>query len=255
MDPTEKKKVLQSLVFPSILLAVLWMIKLLEFLLKSDFSDFGIYPQHIEGLRGILFAPLLHAGFAHLAANSVPLFVLTAALFYFYDKIAPWIFSLLWLVTGFWVWVFAKDTGIHIGASGVVYALAAFHFTGGLIRREPRMMAFSLLVVFLYGGLIWGIIPNFMPDKNISWESHMMGLLAGVILAFFYRNNGPRRKEYSWDEDEDDEPDEEPPAQDGVPGKEPWLLTEDQKSSHGDSVEIVYHIKKTPTEDRINNGH
>jgi membrane associated rhomboid family serine protease len=248
MDPTEKKKFFHSLVFPSILLAVLWIIKLIEYGLKVDFSDYGIYPQHIEGLRGILFAPLLHAGFAHLSANSVPLFVLTAGLFYFYDKAAPWIFSLLWLVTGFWVWVFAKDTGIHIGASGVVYALAAFHFTSGLLKREPRMMAFSLLVVFLYGGLIWGIIPNFLPEKNISWESHMMGLLAGVILALFYRNTGPRKKEYVWDEEEEIEPDEEPTAE-NQPLSETINTPDGGNETNPDNpLHIVYHIKKNPTD-------
>jgi membrane associated rhomboid family serine protease len=251
MDPDEKKKVFHSLIFPSILLAVIWFIKLAEFWLKTDFSDFGIYPQHIEGLRGVLFAPLLHSGFAHLSANSVPLFVLTAGLFYFYDKIAPLIFSLLWLITGFWVWVFAKDTGIHIGASGVVYALAAFHFTGGLLRREPRMMAFSLLVVFLYGGLIWGIIPNFMPDKNISWESHLMGLLAGVILALFYRNRGPRKKEYQWDDDEEPDPDEEPPAQIDSSIYPEHQIAEESEYKTPNPVRFVYHIKKNAPDEPI----
>ena len=109
-----------------------------------------------------------------------------------------------WLVTGLWVWIFAKDTGIHIGASGIVYALATFHFTGGILRREPRMMAFSLLVVFLYGGLVWGISPTFFPGKNISWESHLLGGLAGTLLAFAYRGEGPQRAVYHWDEDEDE---------------------------------------------------
>jgi len=252
MDPTEKKKVLNSLIFPSILLAILWVIKLTEFWFNYDFSGFGIYPQHLEGLRGILFSPLLHSSFAHLSANSVPLFVLTAGLFYFYEKLAPWIFSLLWLATGLWVWVFAKDTGIHIGASGIVYALASFHFTGGLLRREPRIMAFSLLVVFLYGGLIWGIIPNFLPDRHISWESHLMGLLAGVILAFFYRNNGPRKEEYVWDEDEDKEPDEEPLAQTESPEVEPKPTPDEEGGHHGETVKYIYHIKKSPTDDQNN---
>jgi membrane associated rhomboid family serine protease len=250
MDPTEKKKVLHSLTFPGILLAILWLVKLIEIWFNRDFSEFGIYPQHLEGLRGILFSPFLHSGFAHLSANSVPLFVLTAGLFYFYEKLAPWIFGLLWLATGLWVWVFAKDTGIHIGASGIVYALAAFHFTGGLLRREPRIMAFSLLVVFLYGGLIWGIIPNFLPEKNISWESHLMGLLAGVILAFFYRNNGPQKKEYVWEEEE--EPDEEPPAQFVSQDEEAAPAIEATPQPPDEPVKYIYHIKKTPPDNQSN---
>ena len=244
MDPTEKDKLIRSLTFPGILLVVMWVIRMVEYFFHLDFTGFGIYPQHITGLRGIFLAPLLHAGFAHLAANSVPLFVLSAGLFYFYDHLAYQIFSLLWLITGFWVWVFAKDTGIHIGASGVVYALAAFHFTIGLIKREPRIMAFSMLVIFLYGGLIWGIIPNFLPDKNISWESHLMGLIAGVTLAFFYRNNAPKRNPYSWEEEDDDDPDEEPPAFiSGASVDEPDnSLKQDQAS---DSSTIIYHYKES----------
>jgi len=240
MDPVEKNKFNRSLIFPGLLLAVLWSIKLVELFFKVDFSVYGIFPQHLIGLRGILLSPLLHGGFAHLAANSVPLFVLTAGLFYFYDKLAYLIFSLLWLVTGFWVWVFAKDTGIHIGASGVVYALAAFHFTIGLVKREPRIMAFSLLVVFLYGGLIWGVIPNFLPDKNISWESHLLGSIAGVVLALFYRNRAPERKPYSWEEDNENEPDEEPPAMSGqdVPGSE-----NEEQVKINDPPQIIYHLK------------
>jgi len=114
------------------------------------------------------------------------------------------IFFLCWLVTGLWVWIFAVDTGTHIGASGVVYALATFHFTGGLLRREPRMMAFSLLVVFLYGGLVWGISPDFFPGKNISWQSHLLGGVAGIVIAFAFRSEGPQKKVYEWDEDDED---------------------------------------------------
>ena len=112
--------------------------------------------------------------------------------------------TLLYVRSGLWVWIFARDTGIHIGASGVVYALATFHFMGGLLRREPRMMAFSLLVVFLYGGLVWGVIPDFYPGKNISWESHLLGGLAGIVLAFAYRGEGPQRKVYHWDESDEE---------------------------------------------------
>jgi hypothetical protein len=137
-----------------------------------------------------------------------------------------------------------------VGASGVVYALAAFHFTGGVIRREAKLMAFSLLVVFLYGGLIWGIIPNFLPEKNISWESHLLGLLAGVLIALFYRKTGPQRKEYHW-EDEEDEPDQEPPALDDLNA---FPVNETEKNQNPQTVStpaIVYHYKQnesTPEE-------
>lgn len=205
MDKEEQHRFYSSLIFPGILVLLLWIIKLLEAGFHISLAEYGLLPQSIIGLRGIIFSPLLHADWAHLSANSVPLFLLTAGLFYYYGQKALTIFVLCWLVTGVWVWIFAVGTGTHIGASGVVYALATFHFTGGVLRREPRMMAFSLLVVFLYGGLVWGVVPDFFPEKNISWESHLLGGLAGIIIAYAYRGEGLQRKIYQWDEDEENE--------------------------------------------------
>ena len=209
MEDEEKRRFYGSMVFPGILILLLWIIKLIEVSFQISFAGYGLVPQTFEGLRGILFSPMLHADWAHLSSNTVPLFMLSAALFYYYGKKASTIFILCWLVTGIWVWIFAADTGIHIGASGVVYALATFHFTSGLLRREPRMMAFSLLVAFLYGGLVWGISPEFFPGKNISWQSHLLGGLAGILIAFAYRSEGPQRNVYHWDEEEDEDSDEE----------------------------------------------
>ena len=205
MEEEEKRRFFGSMVFPALLILLLWAIKLIEVGFQTSFAEYGLEPQTVQGLRGILFSPILHADWAHLSSNSVPLFLLSSGLFYYYGKKAKAIFILCWLVTGLWVWIFAKDTGIHIGASGVVYALATFHFMGGLLRREPRMMAFSLLVVFLYGSLVWGISPDFFPGKNISWESHLLGGLAGILIAFAYRDEGPQRKIYKWDEDDETE--------------------------------------------------
>lgn len=193
------------MIFPGLLVLVLWVIKIIEVSFQVSFADYGLVPQTLVGLRGILLSPLLHADWAHLSSNSVPLFLLSAALFYYYENKAPLILMLCWLITGIWVWIFAVDTGTHIGASGVVYALATFHFTGGILRREPRMMAFSLLVVFLYGSLVWGISPDFFPGKNISWESHLLGGLAGIVLAFAFRAEGPQKKIYQWEEDDENE--------------------------------------------------
>lgn len=204
MDKEETRRFFGSMVFPGLLILVLWLIKLIEVGFQVSFADYGLLPQTLVGLRGILFSPLLHADWAHLSSNSVPLFLLASGLFYYYDKKAPVIFILCWLVTGLWVWIFAADTGTHIGASGVVYALATFHFTSGLLRREPRMMAFSLLVVFLYGSMVWGISPDFFPGKNISWQSHLLGGLAGIVIAFAYRSEGPQQKVYQWDDDEEE---------------------------------------------------
>jgi membrane associated rhomboid family serine protease len=129
--------------------------------------------------------------------------VLGSALFYFYRDIAPRILILIWLFTGFWVWVGARES-YHIGASGVVYGLAAFILVSGILRRHTGLMAMALVVVFLYGSLIWGIFPEFFPNENISWESHLFGLIAGISLAFYYRKEGPQRKKYSWELEENE---------------------------------------------------
>jgi membrane associated rhomboid family serine protease len=205
MDKEEKQRFFKSMLIPGLLVLLLWIIKTIEVSFQISFAGYGLLPQTLSGLKGILFSPLLHADWKHLSANSVPLFLLASGLFYFYGKKATTILILCWLVTGLWVWIFALDTGIHIGASGLVYALATFHFTGGLLRRETNMMAFSLLVVFLYGGMVWGVIPDFFPEKNISWESHLLGGLAGILIAFAFRSEGPQRKIYQWDDYEQDE--------------------------------------------------
>ncbi|MEI8049420.1 MAG: rhomboid family intramembrane serine protease [Bacteroidota bacterium] len=204
MEQEEKRRFFKSLVFPALLVLSMWVIKLVEVGFDTSFAGYGLEPQTFSGLKGIFFSPLLHADWAHLSSNSVPMFLLSAGLFYYYGKKATTIFILCWLVTGLWVWIFAKDTGIHIGASGVVYALATFHFMGGVLRREPRMMAFSLLVVFLYGSLVWGISPEFFPGKNISWQSHLLGGLAGIVIAYAYRGEGPQQKIYHWDEEDEE---------------------------------------------------
>jgi len=247
MDQEEKQRFYGSMIIPGILVIILWLIKIIEVSFQLSFAEYGLLPQTAIGLRGILFSPLLHSDWAHLSANSVPFFMLSSGLFYYYGKKANAIFALCWLVTGLWVWIFAKDTGMHIGASGVVYALATFHFMGGVLRREPRMMAFSLLVVFLYGGMVWGIIPDFFPNKNISWESHLLGGLAGIIIAIAYRGEGPQRKIYHWDDDEEDiEYFEDDPSDSETIETKPDNSSEKTKSTHQieNPVKINYIYKK-----------
>jgi membrane associated rhomboid family serine protease len=128
-------------------------------------------------------------------------------MFYFYRDVALRVIIFSVLITGFWVWVMARPS-YHIGASGIIYSLAGFLFTSGIIRKHPRLMAISMLVVFIYGGMVWGVFPI---EERISWESHFMGLICGVLLAFFFRAHGPQRKKYSWDleEENDDAGDEQ----------------------------------------------
>jgi membrane associated rhomboid family serine protease len=199
---SERKRLVKSFVLPGLFIFILWVIKAVEVIGDFSLGFLGVYPLKAHGLIGIVTAPLIHSDFSHLFANSVPLLVLGAALVYFYREIAIKVFALMYLMVGIWVWVFAREA-YHIGASGVVYGLASFIFLSGLIRRNKRLIALAMVVAFLYGSFVWGVFPEFFPEQNISWESHMMGIVAGMILAVYYRKEGPQREKYSWEIEEE----------------------------------------------------
>lgn len=197
-----RKKFLLSLIIPGTFIFFMWLVKIIEVLFETDLTGFGIYPLSIKGLPGIAFSPFIHDDFKHLFNNSIPLFLLSVALFYFYSEIALKVYSWTYILTGFLVWLGGRDAW-HIGASGLVYGLASFLFFSGIIRKYFRLVALSLLVVFLYGEMVWGIFPG--TYKNISWESHMLGFLSGIFLAVWYRKEGPQKPVYDWMEEEEEE--------------------------------------------------
>ena len=206
MADQEKIRLYKSIFYPALFVVILWLIKGADMIFDLGLNNYGLYPLEAKGLIGIVTCPLLHANLAHLFANSIPLLILGSFLFYFYRDLAWKTMGLLYLVTGIWVWVFARGGAAHIGASGVIYGLASFIFFSGIIRKETGLMVITLLVAFLYGGLIWGVFPQLFPNQPISWESHLMGLLAGLVLAIYFRNQGPQRKSWDWgDEDEEDD--------------------------------------------------
>lgn len=197
-----RKKLLLSIIIPGIFIFLMWMVKIIEVLFKIDFSGFGIYPLTARGLSGIIFSPFIHANINHLFNNSLPLFFLSVALFYFYSEVAMKVFTWTFFLTGLLVWIAGREAW-HIGASGLVYGLASFLFFSGIIRRYFRLIALSLLIVFLYGSMVWGIFPEIY--KNVSWESHMLGFFSGVVLSVWYRKEGPQRPVYEWREEEEEE--------------------------------------------------
>jgi len=193
------------MIFPFAFVLLLWIVKAADVIWDMGLNEYGLYPLQTKGLFGILTAPLLHSGVSHLFANTIPLLVLGSFLFYFYRSLAWNVFFLTWLMTGFWVWVFARGNAAHIGASGIIYGLASFLIFSGIIRREQNLMIITMLVIFLYGSLIWGVFPQFFPREPISWESHLMGFLSGIILAVWFRKSGPQRKVYDWENEADDD--------------------------------------------------
>jgi membrane associated rhomboid family serine protease len=185
--------------------ALIWFIQLLNWGLDLELLRFGVRPRQLAGLPGILFAPLLHGSFAHLIANSLPLLVLGTGMLHLYPASASKVLPAVYFGPGIAVWLFGRES-IHIGASGLVYGLVSYIFVAGVIRRDKRAIAAALLVSFMYGALVWGVLPI---DSEVSWETHLAATLIGVILAFALRHvDIPPRNRYTW-EDEPDEPESE----------------------------------------------
>jgi membrane associated rhomboid family serine protease len=201
-----RKKFFLSIIIPGLFIILLWLVKIIEVLFDLDLSRFGIYPQSAKGIPGILLSPLIHENFRHLISNSLPLMMLATGVFYFYSEVALKVSGWIYLLTGLFVWIAGREA-YHIGSSGLVYGFASFLFFSGIIRKYYRLMALSLLVVFLYGSLIWGMVPELY--KDVSWESHMLGFVSGIIMAIIYRREGPQNPLIEWMQDDFDEPEVE----------------------------------------------
>ncbi len=176
---------LQTSVYTSfIAILVIWVVHVVASMFSIELGWLGVLPRHISGLKGILFAPLVHDDFSHLFYNSMPLLVLVGMISFFYRKVALKSIAMMYLLTGLAVWLFAREV-FHIGASGVVYALVSFVFFSGIFRRNIKSIILALIVTILYSGMVTGIFPN---KEGISWESHLFGALVGLYVAYFYKN-------------------------------------------------------------------
>lgn len=179
--------------------AILWLIQMLNSGLDLRPEDFGVRPRQLIGLTGILFAPLVHGDFEHLFANSLPLLVAGTAMLYLYPQSALRLLPAIYFGPGVAVWLFAGGSS-HIGASGVVYGLVAYILVAGLIRRDRRAIAASLLISFMYGALVWGILPIRI---GVSWQTHLAAACIGAGLAIALRHlDVPPRRTYSWEEEQ-----------------------------------------------------
>ena len=205
---TTKQKFRESLLLPFWLIAALWIIQFLQSLTGTDLGIYGVFPRETFGLRGILFSPLIHSGWPHLLSNTPPLFMLGAIVMFFYRRIAIQSFVMIYLLSGLAVWLFARDNAFHIGASGLIYGLVAFVFWNGIFRRNLKSIDLALIVVFYYGSMFMGILPN--GEANISWESHLMGGLVGIFTSFWFKNSIEKDEErptYSWEQEPEEEGD------------------------------------------------
>lgn len=191
--------------YPILFILIIWLVFWFEVRFGFNFSKFGVYPQTFSGLRGVVLSPFIHGDIQHLYHNTIPLFVLSMALYYFYKPIAWKV--VLWgiLLSGFLTWCIGRPS-YHIGASGLIYVLVSFTFFKGVFAKHYRLIALSLLVVFLYGSMIWYTLPI---EEGISWEGHLSGLITGLLFAFIFRSQIAKPKKYVWEQEhfnEEDDP-------------------------------------------------
>ena len=175
----------------------LWFIYWIEIKFDFDFIENGIFPRTFYGFQGVIFSPFIHADIEHLYNNSIPLLVLLAALRYFYAKQSIPVIGYGILLSGLITWVIGRDS-YHIGASGLIYVLVSFIFFKGIQTKYYRLVALSLAVVIVYGGMVWYIFPKV--EDTISWEGHLAGLITGFILSLKYKT--PEYKKiikYDWE--------------------------------------------------------
>lgn len=179
----------------------MWLVKAMETVLGISLSYFGVFPREIELLPHIFSMPFVHGSWEHLYGNSVPLIVLMFLILQSYRHVASRIIGLIYVGSGLGIWLFGRSS-FHIGASGMIYGLAAFIFFSGIFRRDVKSIALALFVSLFYGGMVWGILPL---ENGVSWEGHLFGALVGGLCAYRYRSINPPKR-YEWEGQTQTEP-------------------------------------------------
>jgi membrane associated rhomboid family serine protease len=194
----------------------------------------------VDGLLGILTAPLLHGGVQHLFNNSIPLWVGLTACLFLYPNAALLVIPGVWLGSGLIGWFIGRPS-LHFGASGLLYGLLAFVFLSGVLRRDMRSISVSLMVAFFYGTMVWGVFPI---RPNMSWELHLSGAFMGLLLALLLRNwdRVPLRR-YEW-EDDDSTPAWFPEEQEGS------RFNPGSRADHTDAEQRKTEPRKLPADER-----
>lgn len=229
----------EALIAPMLAVLTIWTVFWIEVRFGVNLNEYGVYPRKLEGLKGVLFSPFIHGSVEHLYNNTIPIAVLTASLFYFYRDVAFRVILVGFLLSGFLTWIIGRPS-YHIGASGMIYVLASFIFFKGIFAKHYRLIALSLTVVFIYGGLLWFIFPV---KDGISWEGHLSGFLSGLFLAATLKTQLPLERKYAWQREDYKEEEDEFMKHFDEEGnfiekkEEPIDSTDEQ-------IKITYHIKK-----------
>jgi membrane associated rhomboid family serine protease len=183
--------------FPILFVLIIWITFWFDMKFNLNLKSYGIYPRSIKGLIGVLFSPFVHSSLEHLVNNSIPLFILSSFIFFFYKKLSWRIITLGILFSGILTWIIGRNS-FHIGASGLIYVLMSFILFKGIFSKNFNLMALSLVVVFIYGSLVWYIFPL---KQNMSWEGHLSGFLIGFLFALYFKQNVPKKYSYDWEKE------------------------------------------------------
>jgi membrane associated rhomboid family serine protease len=180
-------------------LGVLWSVFIIDEAFGLNLGRFGLRPGSIPGLVGVITAPLLHGSFQHILSNTLPFFISLIAMLFLYPRASVLTIPGIWIGSGIFAWVIGRPS-LHYGASGLIYGMLAYVFLAGLIRRDLRSVSVSMMVAFLYGTMIWGVLPI---RPHMSWEMHLGGALMGILFALIYRNSDRLPiKRYDWEDDD-----------------------------------------------------
>ncbi len=253
MNENHFKFSLSVVVFPLLFVLAIWTVYWFEIKFGCNLTEFGVYPRTFEGLRGVFFSPFLHGSLEHLYSNTIPAFLLIASLRYFYRDNFWQVLGYGILFSGFLTWLIARES-YHIGASGLIYVLVSFIFFKGIRTQYYRLIALSLVIIMVYGGMIWYVFPDV--EEGISWEGHLAGLITGFIMALLFKTPDYKKfLKYDWEQ-----PDYNPEGdkfmerfnENGyfVNAPKPEIAeysnenNEQQHSTFGKELKIVYHFKK-----------
>lgn len=227
----------RSLLYATFIVAVVSSVFLVEWFMNRSFSEYGLLPRNITGLRGIFFMPFLHGDWGHLISNMTALFMLSALGIYTFKNLYWGALAFIWFATGTWTWLFARPD-YHIGASGIVYGLATFCMLSGFLNKNRSLQGLTLLTIFLYGSFLWGIFP-WEHTRDISWEGHLAGAIAGVIMALIFRREMPQAPTYNWENDPEENPENPEEAYwnfpNGIPPTPTENIPQNEETEEGSS--------------------
>ncbi len=203
-SPKDVSRLKRAFLIAFIFTTLLWVIEILKYVFGIETFKFGVHPQNLTGLIGVITAPLIHGSFEHLISNTPALLILGTILIYGYPRSCWIVLSTVWLIAELGVWFTARPV-YHFGASGLTYGFMAFIFIIGILRRDRLAITLSLLVFFLYGTMIWGMFPH---QPGVSFETHLWGGGLGAMCAVLLRNYDPTPlpKRYSWEDEDEDDP-------------------------------------------------